>query len=166
MQSIISEALTFNTSQLLEFAYNLLSGTLLPIIQMGECEEVSMSVLAESPARNDAEVHEAIVRRARALWEQRGRMDGHATEDWAQAEAEIREQLAASRDASPAFLSVRSQAFVYTCRYDPNRVAYRPGDFAPGDPIRFRVADGKLYLKLSDSHELETTIVRKSQQRS
>jgi hypothetical protein len=165
-QSIISEALAFTTNQLLEFSYSVLSAMILPIIQMCECKEVSMSVLAESPAMNEAEVHEAIVRRARALWEQRGRMDGHATEDWAQAEAEIREQLAASRDASPAFLSVQSQAFVYTCRYDRNCAAYRPGDFAPGDPIRFRVTGGKLYLKLSDSHELETTIVRKIEQRS
>jgi hypothetical protein len=135
-------------------------------MQMCGCEEVGMSVLAESPATTEAEVQQAIVRRARELWEQRGRIDGYATEDWAQAEAEIREQLAASRDASPAFLSVQSQAFVYTCRYDRNCVAYRPGDFAPGDPIRFRVADGKLYLKLTDSHELETTIIRKIEQRS
>jgi hypothetical protein len=102
-QSIISEALAFTTNQLLEFSYSVLSAMILPIIQMCECKEVSMSVLAESPAMNEAEVHEAIVRRARALWEQRGRMDGHATEDWAQAEAEIREQLAASRDASRHF---------------------------------------------------------------
>ena len=118
------------------------------------------------PAMTDSEVHQAIVRRARELWEQRGRIDGHATEDWAQAEAEIRQQLAPSRDASSAFLSVQSQAFVYTCRYDRNCAAYRPGDFAPGDPIRFRVADGKLFLKLSDSQELETTIIRKIEQRS
>ena len=84
----------------------------------------------------------------------------------AQAEAEIREQSAALRDASPAFLSVQSQAFVYTCRYDRNCAAYRPGDFAPGDPIRFRVTDGKLFLKLTDSRELETTIIRKIEQRS
>jgi hypothetical protein len=125
-----------------------------------------MSILAESPARNEGEVHEAIVRRARELWEQRGRIDGHASEDWAQAEAEIREQLAASRGASAALLSVKCHAFVYTCRYDRNCVAYRPGDFAPGDPIHFRVADDKLYLKLSDGDELETTIIRKIEQRS
>jgi hypothetical protein len=125
-----------------------------------------MSVLAESPAMTEAEVQQAIVRRARELWEKRGRIDGHANEDWTQAEAEIREQLAASRDASSAFLAVKCHAFVYTCRYDRNCVAYRPGDFAPGDPIRFRVTDGKLFLKLTDSRELETTIIRKIEQRS
>jgi H+-transporting ATPase len=41
-------------------------------------------------ARNPAEVTAQIAKRAYELYEQRGRQDGRAAEDWGQAEREIR----------------------------------------------------------------------------
>jgi hypothetical protein len=122
-----------------------------------------MDVLTESPSLDASAVHDAIVRRARELWEQRGRVDGHADEDWAQAEAEIKQQLGHSRRVTPAFLAVKANGCVYTCRYDRSTDAYRPGDLNPGEPVRLRFEGEKLYLKFHDS-ELETTIVRRTGQ--
>jgi hypothetical protein len=124
-----------------------------------------MDVLMDFPVMDERVVHEAIVRRARELWEQRGRVDGHADEDWAQAEAEVRQQLAQPKVASPAFLAVKANGCVYTCRYDRNSDTYKPGDIAPGETIRLRFEGEKVYLRFRD-HELETTIVRRAGQYS
>ena len=120
-----------------------------------------MDVGTDDPVLDEATLHEAIVHRARELWDLRGRVDGHADEDWAQAEAEVRKRFSQPRVASPAFLAIKGQRFIYTCRYDRNCTDYRPGDIAPGQIIQFRVGEGKLYLKLQDDTELETLIMKK-----
>jgi Protein of unknown function (DUF2934) len=120
-----------------------------------------MDVLMDSTVIDEGTVHEAIVRRARELWEQRGRVDGHAEEDWAQAEAEVRQQLAQRNAGFPAFLAVKANGYIYTCRYDRNSDAYKPGDLAPGETIRLRFEGEKIYMSFRD-HELETTIVRRA----
>ena len=120
-----------------------------------------MGVLMDPPIVDESAVHDAIVRRAREIWEQRGRVDGHAQEDWAQAEAEVRQQLAQARLSSPAFLAVKANDCVYTCRYDRNSDVYQPGDLAAGEAIRLRFEGEKLYVRFHD-RELETTIVRKA----
>lgn len=122
-----------------------------------------MDVLMDFLVTDERAVHDAIVRRARELWEQRGRVDGHADEDWAQAEAEVRQQLAQPKVASPAFLAVKANGYVYTCRYDRNSDIYQPGDLVAGEAIRLRIDGDKLYLKVRD-RELETTIVRRAGQ--
>src|SRR5713226_7679903 len=54
-----------------------------------------LEVLKRDKVRNEGrtqvELAAEIRRRAYRLYEQRGRVDGHALEDWAQAEAEVRE---------------------------------------------------------------------------
>lgn len=120
-----------------------------------------MDVLMESPVQLDPAIHEAIVRRARELWEQRGRIDGHADEDWAQAEAEVKQRLAKASPAAPAFLAVKANGCIYTCRYDRINDTYRPGDLMAGESIRLRFDGDKLYLKVR-GRELETTIVRRA----
>jgi hypothetical protein len=120
-----------------------------------------MNVLVDPAVMDKSDVHDAIVRRAREIWEQRGRLDGHAEEDWAQAEAEVRQQLAQPSLSVPAFLAVKANGYVYTCRYDPTSDAYRPGDLASGETIRLRFEGEKLYLRFHD-RELETTIVRRA----
>jgi DUF2934 family protein len=121
----------------------------------------AMDVVTDDPVLDEPTLHDAIVHRAHELWELRGRVDGHADEDWAQAEAEVRKRFSQPGVALPAFLSVKGQRFVYTCLYDRNCTDYRPGDIAPGQIIHFRVAEGKLYLKLPDDRELETLITDK-----
>jgi hypothetical protein len=124
-----------------------------------------MDVLMDLPVMDESTIHEAIVRRARELWEQRGRVDGHAEEDWAQAEAEVRRQLPPTKTGRAAFLAVKANGYIYTCRYDRNSDAYKPGDLAAGEAIQLRFEGEKLYLRLRD-HELETTIVRRAGQKS
>jgi hypothetical protein len=54
-----------------------------------------LKILNQDKARNDGrtqvELAAEIRRRAYELYEQRGRANGHALEDWAQAEAEVLE---------------------------------------------------------------------------
>jgi hypothetical protein len=47
---------------------------------------------AINEGRTQAELVAEIRRRAYELYERRGRVDGHAPEDWAKAEAEVIEQ--------------------------------------------------------------------------
>src|SRR5579884_2111142 len=68
---------------------------LMPIMSPAECF-MATSVVSEA-LTSDGSIHEAIVRRAREIWQEHGCIDGHAEEDWAQAEAEIRGRLAAHR---------------------------------------------------------------------
>lgn len=53
-----------------------------------------LKVLDQDNARNEGrtqvELDAEIRRRAYKLYEERGRTDGHASEDWVQAEAEVR----------------------------------------------------------------------------
>jgi hypothetical protein len=124
-----------------------------------------MDVLVASTVMHETSVHQAITRRARELWEQRGRLDGHADEDWAQAETEVRQQLAQTKAAATAFLAVKAKGYVYTCRYDRNNGAYRPGELAVGEAVRLRFEGEKLYLRFR-GHELETTVIRRARQSS
>ncbi len=112
-----------------------------------------------------AALHEAITRRARELWQQRGCVDGHAEEDWAQAEAEVMERFARQKYASTGLLTVRAGNVVYTCRYSKNCDTYKPGDLYPGEPVNLRFVGEKIYLRFR-GRELETTIVRRSRQSS
>lgn len=52
----------------------------------------SKIALVEPVNRSVAEMEEAIRARAYELYEQRGREDGHAEEDWLRAEHEVRNQ--------------------------------------------------------------------------
>jgi hypothetical protein len=50
------------------------------------------STLAPPPTESASEVQEQIRRRAYALYEERGKTDGHDLEDWLQAESEVTQQ--------------------------------------------------------------------------
>ena len=117
----------------------------------------------KSPFIDNHELHEAITRRAHELWELRGRVDGHAEEDWAQAEADVLRTWPAERAQRPAFIVVKVGEFTYTGEYDPRRYSYyRPGDLGRGIRIPVRFEDDRMYVKLHDGRELETTIVRRA----
>lgn len=49
----------------------------------------SLPTLVDPRPRSIADVEEQICRRAHELYEQRGREEGHALDDWLQAETEI-----------------------------------------------------------------------------
>jgi hypothetical protein len=118
------------------------------------------------PPEADGDVREAIERRARELWEQRGRVDGHAEEDWRQAEAEIlkaRAEAATRVATRPAFILIKAGDFTYTGEYDLGHCdCYRPGDLRRGTSLTVRFEGEKMYVKLPNGRELETRVVRRT----
>ena len=108
-------------------------------------------------------LHQAITRRAHELWELRGRVDGHAEEDWARAEAEVRRAWHRQSHPRTAFVVVKVGEFTYTGEYDPQRSGfYQPGDLGKGAPVPVRLEDARIFLRLCNGRELETKIVRRS----
>lgn len=124
-----------------------------------------MGSVAELPAetRNQSdEIHEAITRRARELWELRGRVDGHAEEDWAQAEAEVMKAMAGASTPKKAFIAVKIGQFIYTGEYDARQSdVYRPGDLNRGEPTAIHFEGEKMFLRLKGGRELATRIVKR-----
>ena len=109
---------------------------------------------------DDDSIHEAIAQRAREIWHERGCTEGHAAEDWAQAEAEVRAQLAAGFQHSHRLIVVRAGGVLYTGEYDPQACAYHPGELEPGSPISVHLEDDQMRLTLADGRELEARVVR------
>ena len=115
-------------------------------------------------------LQEAIARRARELWQARGRVDGYAKEDWFQAEAEIMERQKATTAASEkaksepiepqrARLVMRVDDVLYTAEYARQNGVYKPGDFRKGQPVETRFDGEKMYVRCPNGKELETQIV-------
>ena len=107
--------------------------------------------------------HDAVARRARELWELRGREDGHAHEDWLQAEAEVRlaESLSAEGAHKRAYMKVKVGNSIYVAEYD-RTADYTPGELKRGDLVAIRIEQDRMYIKLSHGRELVTRIVEKS----
>ncbi len=105
-------------------------------------------------------IHGTIARRARELWRQRGCIDGHAEEDWAQAEAEIRAQLASGPGHRYRLILVKAGGVLYTGEYDPGAAgAYRPGELQAGSPVSVHLENDRMPLKLPDGKEVEARVV-------
>lgn len=135
-------------------------------------------------ADSQAALEEAIGRRARELYELSGRVAGNDLHNWLQAEAELTGKIAKQQKPSddkdvaqivhpspgpvnrkPALFNVKVDGVLYTLEYDSNHCdAYRPGMLKKGQPLELRLEDNKLYVKLPDSKELETKIIKKVQQ--
>ena len=139
---------------------------------------------ASQDANTRAALEEAIARRARELYELRGRVEGHDLEDWLQAEAEMTGKIAKQEKPSddtrraeqivqppapaapvnrkPAFFNVKVDGVLYTVEYDSNHCdSYRPGMLKRGQPLQLRLEEDKLYVKLPNSKELETKVIKK-----
>ena len=92
--------------------------------------EAAVQPARAKPERSEVEaLHEAITRRAHEIWELRGKVDGHAEEDWSQAETEVLHASYSGRQSQPAFVVVKIGEFTYTGEYDRQHSSfYRPGD--------------------------------------
>jgi hypothetical protein len=115
-----------------------------------------------SQTPSDTELRELIARRARELWEQRGRADGHAEEDWLQAETEVLQARQREAASKTCFIVVKFAGSVYTAAYDTEHCeGYRPGELRKGTPVPVRLADDKIYIKRPNGKELEATILKR-----
>jgi hypothetical protein len=116
--------------------------------------------MARTSANYSPQMQEAIRRRATELYQQGGAIEGHDTENWYQAEAEILRESAAN--TARRAVVVNLQGVVYTGEYEATAAdGYTPGEWKPGDAVPVRLAGDKLYLRRRNGHELQTTIVKR-----
>jgi hypothetical protein len=106
------------------------------------------------------QMQEAIRRRATELYQRKGAVAGHDTENWYQAEAEILRE--SSTHAIRRAVVVNVQGVVYTGEYESSSAdGYTPGEWKPGDPVPIRLSGDQLYLRRPNGRELQTTVVKR-----
>lgn len=106
------------------------------------------------------QVQETIRRRATELYWRSGAIDGHDTENWYQAEAEILRESATHPVRRAVVVNV--EGVVYTGEYESTSAeGYTPGEWNPGDPVPVRLAGDKLFLRRPNGRELQTTVVKR-----
>jgi hypothetical protein len=116
--------------------------------------------MARTSGNYSPQMQEAIRRRATELYQQSGAAEGHDTENWYQAEAEILRESALHLVRRAVIVNV--QGVVYTGEYDSTTAdGYTPGEWKPGDPVPVRLSGDKLYLRRPNGQELQTTIVKR-----
>ena len=113
-----------------------------------------MNSTARTP---NANLQEAIRRRAEEIYIRKGKIPGHDLENWAQAEQEIlREPL--PRTA----IVVRVAGAEYVGEYrSPSSDGYCPGEFGRGAAVPVRFQGDKMFVQRPNGKILETTIVKK-----
>ena len=118
--------------------------------------EVSSEQKPETARTSD--VHEAIGRRAREIYEKSGRIAGRDLENWVQAEAEILSER--KRGARKSAVVVRVDGVQYVGEYRPSLAdGYTPGEFAKGDPVPVRFDGNQMFVRRPNGKELATRIV-------
>jgi hypothetical protein len=116
--------------------------------------------MARTSGNYSPQMQEAIRRRATELYQQGGAIEGHDTENWYQAEAEILRESA--NNAIRRAVVVNLQGVVYTGEYEAAAAdGYTPGEWKPGDAVPVRLAGDKLYLRRPNGQELQTTIIKR-----
>jgi Protein of unknown function (DUF2934) len=115
---------------------------------------------SEAEVHGSNDLHEAVRRRAEEIYEKSGRIPGRDTENWIQAEEEIRreaERYAGRRTA----VVVKVDGIDYVGEYDfASAAGYTAGEFSTGDPVAVRFEEDKMYVKRSGGKELETRVVK------
>lgn len=108
---------------------------------------------------SEAELREAMRRRAEEIYEKSGRIPGRDLQNWFLAEAEIRRESATRSARKPAVV-VNVEGVQYIGEYDSALASgYTPGEFVAGDPVRVRFESGKMLLIRPNGQHLETTII-------
>ncbi len=109
----------------------------------------------------NADLHQAIARRAEEIYIRNGRIPGRDLQNWAQAESEVLSELS-EREPRRTAIIVKWDGVQYVGEYDPNSSdGYTPGEFAAGAPVPVRFDGDKMYVKRPNGKQLETTIVNK-----
>jgi hypothetical protein len=108
---------------------------------------------------SEAELREAMRRRAEEIYEKSGRVPGRDLHNWALAEAQIRMETATRSPRKPAVV-VNVDGVQYIGEYDFDMAfGYTPGEFVAGDPVRVRFESGKMFVIRANGQHLETTII-------
>ena len=119
-------------------------------------------LLSNSPSSvRAADLHEAIRQRAEEIYIQSGRIPGRDVQNWAQAEHEILEHAAEQKQRNAIVLKVNGVQYVG--EYSPESSdGYAPGEFGLGSYVAVRFEGDKMFVKRANGKELETRIVRVS----
>lgn len=108
------------------------------------------------------DLHEAIRHRAQLIYERSGRILGRDTENWMQAEREIRSETGQQAGRRAAVV-VQVNGVDYVGEYEFIAAdGYAPGEFVAGDPVAVRFEQDKMYVKRPNGKELATRIVKTS----
>lgn len=112
----------------------------------------------KSATQRPSDLHEAIGRRAREIYEKSGKIAGRDTENWMQAEAEILSER--KRSARKSAVVVRVNGVKYVGEYRSAAAGgYTPGEFAQGDPVPVRFDGDQMFVRRPNGKELATRIV-------
>jgi len=119
------------------------------------------SSAAKLAAPRSTDLHEAVVRRAKEIYEKSGKTPGRDIANWIQAEAEILgEQKRAARKSA---VIVCVNGVQYVGEYQPASAnGYTPGEFAAGDPVPIRFDGDLMFMKRRNGKELATRIVKQA----
>lgn len=116
--------------------------------------------MARSSGNHAPDILEAIRRRATELYERSGAVEGHDTENWYRAEAEIMRETRGLSTRRGVVVNI--QGVVYTGEYEAASAnGYTAGEWKPGDAVPVRLAGDKLYLRRPNGLELQTTVVKR-----
>lgn len=118
---------------------------------------------ASSPRRgsvsqvSEAELQEAIRRRAQEIYEQSGKVPGRDLDNWTRAEAEIQAEV--SKYARRSAIVVEVGGLQYVGEYHAETCGgYTPGEFSRGQDIPVRFEGEKMFVRRPNGLELETTV--------
>lgn len=111
-------------------------------------------------AQPSIDLQEAIRRRAEEIYIRNGKIPGRDMENWAQAESEVRAEMALGQARRAIIIKINGVEYVGEYRPESSD-GYLPGEFEAGAPIPVRFENDKMFVTRPDGRELETTVVKK-----
>lgn len=109
-----------------------------------------------------ADLHHAIRCRAEEIYIRSGCIPGRDLENWAEAEKEILRE-SGRLSAHNAAIVVAVNGGKYVGEYSPaSSGGYKPGEFEAGARLTIRFDGDKMFVRRPNGQELETTLVRAS----
>ncbi|HKT88712.1 MAG TPA: DUF2934 domain-containing protein [Candidatus Sulfotelmatobacter sp.] len=111
-------------------------------------------------AQPSIDFQEAIRRRAEEIYIRNGKIPGRDMENWAQAESEVRAEMALGQARRAIIIKINGVEYVGEYRPESSD-GYLPGEFEAGAPIPVRFENDKMFVTRPDGRELETTVVKK-----
>jgi hypothetical protein len=124
-----------------------------------ESKSATQSVPASSPP-SPIDLHEAIRRRAEAIYIRSGRIPDRDLQNWSQAEQEIRSESQQPKRRTAIIVSVNGVQYVGEYRADLAD-GYVPGEFEPGSSVAVLLDGNKMLVRRPNGKVLETEVVHK-----